>query len=58
MNEIGKFVEQTTQILQASRQRAEQQLTMLSEGGEGQDALQALRSTLEQLESALSEAQQ
>jgi hypothetical protein len=57
MDEITKFVDQSSQILQASRQRAEQQLTTLREGGEGQDALQELRSTLEQLESALDEAQ-
>jgi hypothetical protein len=58
MDEIAKFVEQSTQILQASRQRAEQQLTTLREGSEGQDALQTLRNTLEQLESVLNEAQQ
>lgn len=57
MDEIAKFVEQSTQILQASRLRAEQQLTTLRGSGEGTDALQKLRTTLEQLESVLSEAQ-
>lgn len=58
MAEITKFVEQSTWILEASRQRAEQQLTTLRSGGESQDALQALRGTLEELESALDEAQE